>query len=130
MSASPYSKNLKFLVVEGSRRARPNDSIDQRAIDQRCQFAGLTIQSRRFVGRVHSKFHSNDALGWTIFMVDKVHADRWDTDQRRQRIEAANCKDSMFNEVVQSSKSEYTRYEMAQSEFRWIRLSESTNTKP
>ena len=30
--------------------------------------------------------------GRTIFIVDKIHTDRWGTDQRRQRIEAANLK--------------------------------------
>ena len=30
--------------------------------------------------------------GKTIFMVDKVHTDRWDTDDRRLRIEAATSK--------------------------------------
>ena len=32
--------------------------------------------------------------GRTIFLVDKAHTDRWGTDQRRQRIEAANLNES------------------------------------
>ena len=30
----------------------------------------------------------------TIFLVDKTHTDRWGTDQRRQRVEAANFQDA------------------------------------
>ena len=30
--------------------------------------------------------------GRTIFLVDKTHTDPWETDQRRQRVEAANFK--------------------------------------
>ena len=32
--------------------------------------------------------------GRTIFLVDKIHSDRWGTDQRRQRIEVANLNES------------------------------------
>ena len=47
---------------------------------------------------------------WTgriVFLVDKVHDDSWGTDQRRQRIEVGNLKESKL--------------------LRWFRLSESTN---
>ena len=57
--------------------------------------------------------------GRTIFLVDKTHTDRWGTDQRRQRIEAANLQDSqsetafgVFEEDVHSTK------------FLWIALSD------
>ena len=51
--------------------------------------------------------------GRTTFLIDKAHTDRWGTDQRRQRIEAANLREShdMFDEDIYSTKS------------RWIELS-------
>ena len=55
--------------------------------------------------------------GGTIFMVDKVHTGRWGTDQRQQRIEAANLKSEkvfdLLNEEAHSTK------------FRWAELSTS-----
>ena len=49
--------------------------------------------------------------GRTIFIVDKVHTDRWGTDQRRQRIEAANLKSEnvldVFDEEAHSTKSRW-----------------------
>ena len=33
--------------------------------------------------------------GRTVFLVDKVHDDRWGTDQRRQRIEVGNLRESV-----------------------------------
>ena len=51
----------------------------------------------------------------TIRLVDKVHTDRWGTDQRRQRIEVANLNESqsekvfdLFEEGVNSTKSRWT----------------------
>ena len=55
--------------------------------------------------------------GRTIFLVDKIYADRWGTDQRRQRVEASNFIYSqsekekefdLFNEEVHSTKSRWT----------------------
>ena len=54
--------------------------------------------------------------GRTIFLVDKAHIDRWGTDQRRQRIEAANLGESqsekafdLFEEGVHSTTSRWTK---------------------
>ena len=54
--------------------------------------------------------------GRTIFLVDKTHTDRWGTDQRRQRIEAANFRYSqsekgfdLFNEGAHSIKSRWNK---------------------
>ena len=49
--------------------------------------------------------------GRTIFLVDKVHTGRWGTDQRRQRIEATNIRESheMFEEEAYSTKSRWTK---------------------
>ena len=48
--------------------------------------------------------------GRTIFSVDKAHVDRWGTDQRRQRIEAASLRkpQTMFDEEADSTKSLWT----------------------
>ena len=55
--------------------------------------------------------------GRTIFLVDKAHTDRWRTDQRLQRVEAANLRESQMcsDEEVHSTKS------------RWIKLSNFDN---
>ena len=54
--------------------------------------------------------------GRTIFLVDKIHTDRWGNDQRRQIIEAANLKDSqsetgfgLLEEEAHSTKSRWTK---------------------
>ena len=53
--------------------------------------------------------------GRTLFLVDKIHTDRWDTNQRRQRVEAANLINSqsekefdLYEEEVHSTKSRWT----------------------
>ena len=49
----------------------------------------------------------------TIFIVDKVHTDRWGADQQRQRIEAANLKSEkvfdLLDEEIHSTKSRWTK---------------------
>ena len=51
--------------------------------------------------------------GRTTFLVDKNCTDRWGTDQRRQRVEAANLiySQDLFDEEVHSTK------------LRWLKLS-------
>ena len=43
---------------------------------------------------IQSMIPTTPWTGRTIFLVDKTHTDRWGTDQRRQRIEAANFQDA------------------------------------
>ena len=57
-------------------------------------------------------------IPWTggpMFLVDKIHIDRWGTDQRRKRVEASNLTNSqsekefdLFDEESHSAKSRWT----------------------
>ena len=63
--------------------------------------------------------NSTDMQPWTgrtIFIVDQFHTDRWGTDQRRQRIEAANLKSEkvfdLLDEEVHSTKPRWAELSM------------------
>jgi len=64
-------------------------------------------------------------LDWQSYIpVDKTHTDRWGTDQRRQRVEAANFQDARVSEK-ESSRLDLFDEEVYSSKPRWLKLSDN-----
>ena len=59
----------------------------------------------------------------TIFLVDQTYTDRWGTDQRRQRVEAANFQDAQSEKGL--SRRDLFNEEAHSTKPRWLKLSET-----
>ena len=117
MGTSPYSpENCAIHTMEGSRGAgRRTRLVPERST------RGVNSQGQQF--RVDDLWDTPNRsmlpmMPWTgraIFLVDKVHTDRWGADQRRHRIESVNLNESqsekgfdLFEDGVHSTKSRWT----------------------
>jgi hypothetical protein len=72
---------------------------------------------------IQSMIPTTPWTGRTIFLVDKTHADCWGTDQRRQRVEAANFQDAQSENGL--SRRNLFDEEAHSTKPRWLKLSET-----
>ena len=120
MGASPYSpEDIHISSMESSggpgRKTRLTQERSTRGVD---------MQGQQF--KIDDNWNGQDIpstptipwIGRTIFLVDKIHTDRWGTDQRRQRVEASNLIYSqsekekefdLFEEEAHLTKSRWTQ---------------------
>ena len=123
MGTSPHPRVSAFLPwkVPGGpgRKTRLTPERSTRGVNSNGQQFRVDDSWER---PIQSMIPTTPWTGRTRFLVDKTHTDRWGTDQRRQRVEAANFQDAQSEK--ESSRHDLFDEEVHSSKSRWLKLSD------